>query len=40
MRIRVETMDALLIRILIELNKINGDSILVEFKSGIKIEVK
>lgn len=38
--IRAESLEDLLVRKLIEGIEINGDSILIEFKSGIKIEVK
>ena len=38
--IRIERFDDVLVRKLIESIEINGDTILVEFKSGIKIEVK
>lgn len=38
--IRIERFDDVLVRKLIESIEINGDTILVEFKSVIKIEVK
>lgn len=38
--IRIDRFDDVLVRKLIESIEINGDTILVEFKSGIKIEVK